>query len=137
MAPDKLKWIVEADGTYVLESRKGERNLKRKARRRGGKASKRELSREQVPVLMTDVLQNALEPAVVKNILLLPGAHRPIYLRRFHLIVLPPTPPPRTYPAAAMRNPMHTNQQLIRPILTPPTRLCGTPDSTSPKRRRW
>ena len=43
-----LKGIVEADETYVLESRKGARGLGRKARRRGGKAKKRGLSREQV-----------------------------------------------------------------------------------------
>ena len=42
-----LKGIVEADETYVLESRKGARGLGRKARRRGGKAKKRGLSREQ------------------------------------------------------------------------------------------
>ena len=48
-----LKGIVEADETYMLESRKGTRKLGRKARRRGGKAKKRGLSREQVPVLMT------------------------------------------------------------------------------------
>ena len=47
-APDKLKGIVEADETYVLASRKGERKLE--VRRRGGKAGKRGLSREQVPV---------------------------------------------------------------------------------------
>ena len=47
-----LKGIVEADETYVLESQKGARGLGRKARRRGGKAKKRGLSREQVPVLM-------------------------------------------------------------------------------------
>ena len=47
-----LKGIVEADETYVLESRKGARGLGRKARRRGGKAKKRGLSREQVLVLM-------------------------------------------------------------------------------------
>ena len=47
-----LKGIVEADETYFLESRKGARGLGRKARRRGGKAKKRGLSREQVPVLM-------------------------------------------------------------------------------------
>ncbi len=34
----ELTGIVEADEPYVLESRKGERHLKRKARRRGGKA---------------------------------------------------------------------------------------------------
>ncbi len=47
-----LKGIVEADETYMLESRKGTRKLGRKARRRGGKAKKRGLSREQAPVLM-------------------------------------------------------------------------------------
>ena len=92
-APDKLKRIVEADETYVLESRKGERLLKRKACRRGGKASKREQSREQVPIPMAaarggatvsavlpavtaNALRNALEPAVARDILLLPDAHR-------------------------------------------------------------
>ena len=40
-APDRLAGIVEADETFVLESRKGERKLERKARRRGGKAKKR------------------------------------------------------------------------------------------------
>ena len=47
-----LKGIVEADETYVLESRKGARGLGRKARRRGGKAKKRGLSREQVGSLV-------------------------------------------------------------------------------------
>ena len=51
-APDRLAGIVEADETFVLESRKGERKLDRKPRRRGGKARKRGLSREQVPVLV-------------------------------------------------------------------------------------
>ena len=47
-----LPGIVEADETFVLESRKGQRKLDRKPRRRGGKAKKRGLSREQVPVLV-------------------------------------------------------------------------------------
>ena len=51
-APDRLAGIVEADETFVLESRKGERRLDRKPRRRGGKARKRGLSREQVPILV-------------------------------------------------------------------------------------
>ncbi len=50
----KLKGIVEVDETYVLESHKGSRALDRKARRRGGKAGKPGLSREQVPVLVSD-----------------------------------------------------------------------------------
>ena len=82
-----LKGIVEADETYVLESRKGARGLGRKARRRGGKAKKRGLSREQVPVLMAAdrsgttvsavlprvdaaALTAALDPVVAKDALL-------------------------------------------------------------------
>ena len=82
-----LKGIVEADETYMLESRKGTRKLGRKARRRGGKAKKRGLSREQVPVLMAAdrsgttfsavlprvdamVLTAALGPVVAKDALL-------------------------------------------------------------------
>ena len=80
-----LKGIVEADETYVLESRKGARGLGRKARRRGLK--KRGLSREQVPVLMAAdrsgttvsavlprvdaaALTAALDPVVAKDALL-------------------------------------------------------------------
>jgi transposase-like protein len=48
----KLKGIVEADETYVLTSRKGARKLDRKARKRGGVAQKRGLSKEQVPILV-------------------------------------------------------------------------------------
>ncbi len=64
----KLTGIVEADAPYVLESRKGERHLKRKARRRGGKAGKRGLSDEQVPVLLaadrSGMTVSAVLPAV-------------------------------------------------------------------------
>ena len=62
---EKLRGIVEADETFVLESRKGDRSWSRakegkpsaepparKARKRGGKATKRGLSDEQVPVLV-------------------------------------------------------------------------------------
>lgn len=48
----RLVGIVEADETFVLDSRKGDRRLDRPARRRGGKASKRGLSREQIAVLV-------------------------------------------------------------------------------------
>ena len=48
----KLRGIVEADETFVLASRKGERKLDRKPRKRGGRASKRGLSDEQIPVLV-------------------------------------------------------------------------------------
>jgi len=50
--PDKLDGIAEADETYFLESFKGSHSLPRPARRRGGKAAKRGLSSEQVPVLV-------------------------------------------------------------------------------------
>ena len=76
-----LRGIVEADETYVLESHKGSRAWKqaeqgqpdavapkRKPRKRGGKASKRGLSDEQVPVLMaadrTGATVSAILPAV-------------------------------------------------------------------------
>lgn len=64
-AAGKLRGIVEADETFVLASRKGDRVWQRarqgrpspdlpdrKARKRGGKATKRGLSDEQVPVLV-------------------------------------------------------------------------------------
>jgi len=44
--------IVEVDETYFLESFKGSRNLPRPARKRGGKATKRGLSQEQIPILV-------------------------------------------------------------------------------------
>ena len=85
--PLKLTGIVEADETYVLESRKGERNLDRKVRRRGGKANKRGLSDEQVPILFAvdrsgtttcsvlpsvtaDNVQDILEPRINNDIIL-------------------------------------------------------------------
>jgi hypothetical protein len=61
----KLRGIVEADETFVLSSRKGERNLDRKARRRGGKASKRGVSHEQVPVLVAADRSGATVSAIL------------------------------------------------------------------------
>ena len=92
-APDRLGGIVEADETFVLESRKGDRKLDRKPRRRGGKAGKRGLSREQVPVLVAadrggatlsrtlptvnaDSLKEALEPVIAPDALLVSDASR-------------------------------------------------------------
>ncbi len=89
----KLTGIVEADETYVPESRKGARNLERKARRRGGKASKRGLSDEQVPVLVVadrsgatvsavlpavnaDTLREVIAPVVDEDIVLVTDGHR-------------------------------------------------------------
>lgn len=50
--PLHLHGIVEADETYFLESHKGERDLPRPPRKRGGVAAKRGLSHEQIPVLI-------------------------------------------------------------------------------------
>ncbi len=89
----KLTGIVEADEPYVLESRTGERHLKRKARRRGGKAGKRGLSDEQGPVLLAadrsgmtvsavlpvvnaDTLRTVIEPVVDEHIVLVSDGHR-------------------------------------------------------------
>lgn len=44
--------IVELDETFFLESHKGERDLERKPRKLGGKASKRGISSEQTAVLI-------------------------------------------------------------------------------------
>lgn len=62
---DALRGIVEADHAYVLHSRKGERGLDRPARKRGGKASKRGVSREQVPVLVAADRGGGVVSAVV------------------------------------------------------------------------
>ena len=89
----RLTGIVEADETCVLQSQKGERNPARKARRRGGKAAKRGLSHEQVPVLVAadrsgatvsvvlpavnvDTLRSAVEPVVDADIVLVTDGHR-------------------------------------------------------------
>jgi transposase-like protein len=50
--PATLHGITEADETYLLESDKGKRNLGRKARKRGGHASKRGISDEPICVLV-------------------------------------------------------------------------------------
>ena len=47
-----LSGIAEADETYILESQKGSRHLTRPARRRGGHASKRGISREHDCILV-------------------------------------------------------------------------------------
>lgn len=51
--PQHLSGIVEADETFILESFKGKRSdLPRAARKRGGKAAKRGLSVEQIPIMV-------------------------------------------------------------------------------------
>ncbi|MHC1711959.1 MAG: IS1595 family transposase [Solidesulfovibrio sp.] len=48
----EMEGIVEADETYFLESFKGSRELPRQARKRGGTAATRGMSREQIAVLV-------------------------------------------------------------------------------------
>ncbi|MCY0856641.1 IS1595 family transposase [Cupriavidus sp. D39] len=50
--PKAVEGLLEADETYFLHSLKGQRKLPRPPRHRGGKAKKRGLSKEQVPVLV-------------------------------------------------------------------------------------
>jgi transposase-like protein len=50
--PSRLNGIAEADELYLLESEKGARNMGRPPRKRGGAASKRGISGEQVCVLV-------------------------------------------------------------------------------------
>jgi transposase-like protein len=50
--PACLNGIAEADETFLLESQKGSRTMNRPARKRGGKASKRGISHEQVCILV-------------------------------------------------------------------------------------
>lgn len=88
---EKLRGIVEADETFVLSSCKGARNLDRKPRKRGGKASKRGLSDEQTPVLVAadrtgatisavlpsvcaDAIKKVLQPVLDKDALLVTDA---------------------------------------------------------------
>ena len=50
--PESLTGVAELDETYFLESYKGRKVIGRVPRKRGGHASKRGLSREQIPVLV-------------------------------------------------------------------------------------
>ena len=67
--PSQLTGIVEADETFILESFKGKRSgLPRPARKRGGKASKRGLSAEQIPVLVARDRSGATTDAVLAKL---------------------------------------------------------------------
>lgn len=65
--PSRLQGIVEADETYFLDSHKGERHLSRPPRQRGGHASQRGLSSEQIPVLVVRDRSTATTDAVLAN----------------------------------------------------------------------
>ena len=66
--PARLSGIVEADETFILESFKGKRHgLPRASRKRGGKAGKRGLSTEQIPVLVARDRSGATIDAVLRG----------------------------------------------------------------------
>ena len=61
--------IVEVDETYILKSQKGARQVEgRKARKRGGKASKRGLSDEHTPVLIARDRSKATSDCVLDRV---------------------------------------------------------------------
>lgn len=67
--PKSLSGIVEADETFILESFKGRKGgLVRPARRRGGKAAKRGLSAEQIPVVVARDRSGATFDAVLPRL---------------------------------------------------------------------
>ena len=67
--PQHLCGIVEADETSILESFKGKRsNLPRPARKRGGKAAKRGLSVEQIPIMVARDRSGATIDAVLPRL---------------------------------------------------------------------
>jgi transposase-like protein len=67
--PQHLAGIVEADETFILESFKGKRSeLPRAARKRGGKAAKRGLSVEQIPIMVARDRSGATIDAVLPRL---------------------------------------------------------------------
>jgi len=65
---DFFQGIVEADETYFLESFKGSRDLPRAPRKRGGKAEKRGLSQEQIPVMVVRDRYGSTTDSVLKKV---------------------------------------------------------------------
>jgi len=63
-----LSGIAEADETFFLESLKGQRNLPRPARKRGGKAAKPGLSAEQIPVLIARDRNGEVFDAILEKV---------------------------------------------------------------------
>ena len=67
--PKSLSGIVEADETFILESFKGQqKGLPRPSRKRGGKAVKRGLSEEQIPVIVARDRTGATLDAVLPRL---------------------------------------------------------------------
>jgi len=78
-----LRGIAEADETFLLRSKKGERDLQRRGRKRGGKAAKPGRSKEQVCVLVARdrggaTLVHVLQPVLTEDTLLCSDGH-PVY----------------------------------------------------------
>jgi transposase-like protein len=67
--PKSLSGIVEADETFILQSFKGQhKGLPRTSRKRGGKAVKRGLSEEQIPVIVARDRTGATLDAVLPRL---------------------------------------------------------------------
>ena len=64
---DRLRGIAEADEMFLLESHKGSRKLHRPPRKRGGKATKRGLSCQQVCILVARDRSGQIIDAVTGN----------------------------------------------------------------------
>ena len=67
LKPLTLKGTVEADETFFLYSEKGQEQHDRPPRKRGGKASQRGLSAEQVPVLIARDHHKATTDQILPN----------------------------------------------------------------------
>jgi transposase-like protein len=67
LQPSSFGGIVESDDIFFLESEKGSRNITRKSRKRGSKATKRGISNEQVAVVITQDRKSSKEMVVVKK----------------------------------------------------------------------
>jgi transposase-like protein len=99
--PAQLGGITEADEMYVLESHKGSRQLNRPPRKRGGKATKRGISNEQVCILVARDRDGRTLDAVVGKGALTPR-HLHLHLRpRLAPDVLLVTDAHGAYPAFA------------------------------------
>lgn len=99
--PAQLGGITEADEMYVLESHKGSRQLNRPPRKRGGKATKRGISNEQVCILVARDRDGRTLDAVVGKGALTPR-HLHLHLRpRLAPDVLLVTDAHAAYPAFA------------------------------------
>jgi len=67
--PQSMRGIVEGDEMFVLESFKGKRSdLPRPSRKRGGKAAKRGLSAEQIPIVVVRDREGATFDAVLPKL---------------------------------------------------------------------